>query len=901
MLAARLLSFLVCSFLWSISVLAEEPFSFEKTPGKLPKTVIPLHYELWINPDVEAMAFSGEVSIDINILQAVTEVVLNSHNLKVTTARIRSSDPSSVPITTRQPSKQSVVPLHRETPWEGMSVFLDSTNQLLSLKSSTLVKPGNYQLRLEFSGRISESPVGLFLIKYKAPSGSKKMLATQFEATDARQVFPCFDEPVFRATFSLSVEVPFGETPVSNMPVARSIPAGQARKKVSFERTPSMPTYLLVLVVGELEQISSRAGRIETRVWFTEGKREKAAYALNNSKRLLAYFENYFGVDYPLPKLDHIALPGGFGGAMEHWGAITYNESTILFDPKVSSQNVKERSFGIMAHEMAHQWFGNLVTMAWWDNLWLNEGFASWMGAKATDALNPDWFHWMRVDGGKVGLMALDAQKSTHPIQRPVLSEAQIGDAFDGITYQKGMFFIRMLEDYLGEHDFQKGLQRYMRTHAFGNTTTADLWADLAAVSQRPVAQFAAGWTEQPGLPIVIATSECVNGRQELKLHQERFSLLDPKAAPLRWQIPISIATVNRKKSQIRTLLEDAPITLKLQHCDEPIKLNAGSRGYYRVAYDRSLFDRLRRSFNNLDQGDQVNFLSDAWAMVETDRLPVADYLEIIPELLNGTSVAVWDQVLGSIGGMDHLLDENPIQREFRRRIRVMLFPVLLKHGFRSKAGETSNQGLLRAQLINLLGAVEQPEVLEEAKRRFEDYLKNPSHLTGNLRPILLRIVGHHASTKEYNDLIRLARAAALEEDRGVLLASLAGAKNAELATRTLNLSLTKEFPPTQSARLVSMVSATGTHAQLAWDFMKKHHRELLALTGGPFMNKYAGTTVAGFSDDSHASEYVEFTKTNYPADSLPKAEEAADQIRYKSYMKRLITHSLETWVKKHR
>ncbi len=880
-------SFSLFLVLSCLGVFAEEPFSFNKTPGKLPKTVVPHHYELSLKPKIESSSFTGSEVIEVEVLESVSEIVLNAHNLTIATAHSRSADGGGIPTT----------PVPTSAHWKDLAISLDVTNQCVNLRSSTAFAPGRHLIRLDFSGKISQSPVGMFLIKYKSPSGPKEMIATQFEATDARQVFPCFDEPAFRASFSLTVEVPLGVTPVSNMPVSQSVVSTETSKKVSFLKTPSMPTYLLVLVVGELDHIEGRVGGIETRVWFTEGKRNKALYALKNSERLLTYFQKYFDVPFPLPKLDHIALPGGFGGAMEHWGAITYNESTVLFDPAQNSQDTKERSFAIMAHEMAHQWFGNLVTMAWWDNLWLNEGFASWMGTKATDNLNPSWNHWLRVDTGKIGLMALDAQKSTHPIQRPVKSESQIGDSFDGITYQKGMFFIRMLEDYLGEEKFQQGLRQYMKRHAFGNTTTADLWAEMAEASQQDVARFAAGWTEQPGLPVILASTTQVGREKSVVLRQERFTLLDPNAQPLKWKVPVTIATPGSKGSLARTLLEETPVSLKLGAGNQPIKLNAGSRGYYRTAYDAPMFKQLSCSWHKFSPSDQVNFLSDAFAMVETERLSASEYLDLIPAMGKGTSLPVWEQGLAGLGLIDSLLEGNVMQRGYRSRVIALLQSVVAEIGFQSRAGDSPQLGLLRARLMGLLGGLGSQAIIDEARKRFTFYVKDPSSLTGALRPTLLRIVGQYASKEDYAELLRLARAATLEEESGMLLSAIASASNPDLANQTLSLSLAGEFSPVQSTRLVSAVSNTGRHASLAWDFMKQHHRQLMELLGGPFMNAYAGSTVAGFSDTAHATEYVEFIKANYPPDALAKAEEAADRIRYKAHLKQLISSSVESWI----
>ena len=867
------LVFALLGLAWFARLAAEERFSFAATPGKLPKDVIPRHYELELKPDLESATFTGRETVEIDVLQTTRRVVLNAAELIITSARRAKGGP--------------------------FQVTLDETNQLAVLDAALPLAPGRHRLELEFSGRIGESAAGMFIIKYTAPGGPKKMVATQFEATDARRVFPCFDEPAFRATFGLTAVVPSGLKAVSNMPVLDTKPGADGWKKVRFARTPSMPTYLLVLVAGELEEIHGRAGKVDTHVWFSEGKQDQARYALENSKRLLAYYEKYFGVAFPLPKLDHIAMPGGFGGAMEHWGAITYNEGRILFDPKSSSQDLREESFGIMAHEMAHQWFGNLVTMAWWDNLWLNEGFASWMGTKSTDALNPEWAAWVRTDAGRDGLMSRDARKSTHPIQRAVASESQIGDAFDDITYQKGMCFIRMLEDYLGEKPFRSGLQRYFRRHKYSNTTTADLWNAMAEASGKPVGEFAAGWTEQPGLPVVVASSRCVNGGQELELKQERFTLMDPRPAPLRWKIPVSSARLGAKSGAAQVLIGNDPVTIKAGRCEEAVILNAGNRGYYRVAYDRPMFERIRANWKSLSVADRVGFLGDAWAMAETGRIPADGYLDLLPHLADETSLAVWGQSLATLGLVDGLLAGQAIQSDFRKRVIALLHPAVARLGLQAQPGESAGRGQWRARVLAMLGAMGEPEVVAEAKRRFAEFCRDPKTLTGDLRGAFLNVVGEHAAPAEYEALTRLAKAAVQEEDRGLYLAALARAMEPEFARRTLALSLSKDFPPAPSAQLVAGVSATGRHAQAAWDFSREHFKELLALVDGPFENMYAGSTVAGFSDDAHAAEYVEFIRANRHPDALAKAEEAADNIRYKAFLKRQILPAVESWSRK--
>jgi aminopeptidase N len=503
-----------------LAICAGAPFSFESTPGELPKTVLPRHYTIRIEPDLKHFTTRGSVTVDIQVLKPVREIVLNALDLKISRASLIAPSPVTL------------------KPKPGLS------GQTVSLQLPAELAPGNYRLALEFSGKIGEQAQGLFCVKYPTPSGRKVLLCTQMEATDARRMFPCWDEPVYRATFALTVVVPQKHLAVSNMPVERETALKGGLKEVVFARTPSMASYLLALISGELEELTGQADGVQIRVITTEGRREQGRYALEAAQKLLAYYDNYFGIKYPLPKLDHIAIPGGLTDAMENWGAITYNERDLLFDPHSSSQSTKREIFLTVAHEMAHQWFGDLVTMAWWDDLWLNEGFASWMETKATDHFNPDWQVWLSASLEKADVMSRDARSTTHPIQQPVRNEGEANDAFDSITYLKGQAFLRMLESYLGEAVFRQGIHLYLSDHLYSNTTTADLWDALGRASGKPVKALADCWTSQPGLPVVKVRTDCVNEELVVSLEQDRFTVQDPDAPPLSWEIPVSLMPV---------------------------------------------------------------------------------------------------------------------------------------------------------------------------------------------------------------------------------------------------------------------------------------------------------------------------------------------------------------------
>src|SRR5438067_1962728 len=488
--------FLVFAAVTSLN--AEKPFEFAATPGKLPKHIRPIEYAIRIQPDLAKMTFSGSETVQLNVEYPTRGIVFNALDLSITEARVD------------------------QNPIASSAVKADTKSELVTLSLAEELRRGEHTLALKFTGKINQFGRGLYYAKYQEQgTGAKKLLlGTQFEATDARRLFPCWDEPVFRARFQLSAVVPENWMAISNMPIAseRKVPAG---REVTFQPTPSMSSYLNVFCAGEFDAIESETEGVRLRIVTTKGKAESGRYALESTAQILRYYNQYFGIPYPLPKLDQLAIPGGFGGAMENWGGITYYETALLFDPANSSAATKQTVYEVIAHEVAHQWFGDLVTMAWWDNLWLNEGFASCMGTKCTAHFNPHWEVWLeksvpRDPARRIGIpkeqaMEGDARATTHPIQQRALTEAEANNAFDDITYKKGQSFLRMLESFLGEEPFRNGIRRYIHAHQYSNSTTADLWNALSEASGKPVADIAAGWTEQPGFPVVTVKREANN------------------------------------------------------------------------------------------------------------------------------------------------------------------------------------------------------------------------------------------------------------------------------------------------------------------------------------------------------------------------------------------------------
>jgi aminopeptidase N len=848
---------------------AEEPFSLEKTPGKLPRDVVPKHYAIRIEPDLEAATFRGRETIEIDVRKPVRALVLNANALEITRAQIDG---------------------------RAFTPQLDDAEQTLTLPLAEELPAGVHRLELEFSGKLGEQPFGLFIARYQDGTLQKRALSTQMEATDARRMFPCWDEPVFRATFELTAVVPAVLTAVSNMPIAAETALAEGLKEVRFARTPPMASYLIALFAGELESIEDEVDGVKLRMLTTAGKREQARYALEATKKILPFYNQYFGTKYPLPKLDQIAFPSTGASGMENWGAILYADTALLFDPAASSQSTRERVFGVVAHEIAHQWFGDLVTMAWWDNLWLNEGFASWMGTKATDHFNPEWQMWLRTSGEKEWAMSLDARATTHPIQQPVATEEAANDAFDEITYQKGQSFLRMVESYLGEQAFREGLRSYMRKHAYSSTTTADLWKALEDASGKPVRSFAAGWTQQPGFPVVKLSETTADGAIAVEIAQERFTLNQTNAEPLFWAIPILLGPAAAPLDAQVILLKETKLPPMPIEAGLALKANIGDVGYYRAWYDDALFKRLHKATPLMATADRLSLLNDAWAMALAGRSPVTRCLDLIGTLRDDTSYAIVDRLVDACWFIHELERGQPGAAAFDARARQLLAPHLARLGWDAKPDEKQLDALLRSSLIETLGALGDEAVLAEARRRFRAFLAKGEPLPGDLRRAVLGLVGRGADAETWEKLHELACAETSTEQKHTYYRALACAHSGELASRTLALSLTDELVPEHATWLVRQVSGDGEQPELALEFAKANLKVLLAKVGALNANSYVPGLFRGFTDEARAGELETFAKANLPPEAGYQVAKAADEIRFKASLKKRLLPDIDAW-----
>ncbi len=852
-----------------VAASAEEPFALDKTPGKLPKDVVPRHYAIRIEPQIAAATFRGSETIDIEVRTPVRQIVLNSRGLEITNARLGG---------------------------QVLSPQLDERKQTLTFNLREELPAGTHRLALEFSGKLGEQPFGLFLSRYQDGPAQKHALATQMEATDARRMFPCWDEPVFRATFALTAVVPAAHTAVSNMPAVSETALAEGWKEVRFAKTPSMASYLIAFFAGEMELIEGEAEGVKLRVLTTPGKREQARYALEATQKILPFYNEYFGTKYPLPKLDQVALPSTGASGMENWGAILYNDTALLYDPATSSQWTKERVFEVVAHEIAHQWFGNLVTMAWWDNLWLNEGFASWMGTKATDRFNPEWQTWLRSSGEKEWAMSLDARATTHPIQQRVETEEAANDAFDEITYQKGQSFIRMLESYLGEQAFREGIRGYMQRHAFSSTTTADLWQALEDASGKPVRTFAAGWTQQPGFPVIKLSEKIADGSRAVEIAQERFTLHQSRPEPLFWAVPIALGPAAAPLDARVVLLKETRLPPMPIEPGLALKANVGDVGYYRVWYDDALFKRLHKASPLMAAADRLNLLNDAWAMALADRSPVTRPLDLISTLGEDPAYAIASRIVDTCMFIHELERGEPGETAFHEWAIRLLRPHLARLGWDARAGESQLDGLLRGSVIGALGTFGDEPVRAEAARRFRVFVAKGEPIPSDLRRVVLGLAGRDADAENWEKILAFARAESSTEQKRNLYHALASTRSAELASRTLAIALTDELIPEDATRLVRQVGDQGEHPVLALEFARANLDALLAKVGALHANSYVPGLFRPFNEAARADELEALARTKLPPEAEYQVAKVADEIRFKASLKRRLLPDIDAW-----
>jgi aminopeptidase N len=810
--------------------------------------------------------------VDLRFRQASATIVLNSLDQKITSALLDG-----------QPVK---------------GVEVDADAQLVTISLAKPAAPGRHRLRLSYTGVLQQHPPGPYVQEFVAPGGAKGLvLSTKFEPTYARRLFPCWDEPAFRATFQLAVTVPAAWATVSNMPLATRVQHGSLATS-TFQRTPKMPTYLLEFTGGDLAHIAGDAGRTKVAIWAVRGQQKDGALALANARQILADYNDYFGVPFPLPKLDSIAVPGGFSGAMENWGAITYNDQLLLVSAS-STLNDRQTVYSVQAHEMAHQWNGDLVTMGWWDDLWLNESFASWRAAAETDLRNPDWHWWEVQDESKEGAMRADAGANSHPIEQHVASEVQVQNAFDPqITYQKGQAVLRMLEAYLGPDAFRDGIRAFMKAHAYSNASSADLWNALERVSGRAVGKLAAGWTEQAGFPLVTVTPTCdAEGRRTLSLSQKRFLLQGSDASGSRWQVPLQIRSGPDAAPQAVLLTQDGQ-TVPAGRCGQALSLNAGAVGFYRTQYDSDTLQTDTRDFASLSWGDRIALLDDQWALVESGAQKLPTYLALVETMGSDVNERAWAQVTRSLGSIEYDERGTPGHEAFTVYARSILKPLADRLGWQELAADTPGVRKLRRTVIADLGAWGEPDVVAEARKRFASFVADRGSLSADDQTMVLSIVARHADAATFQQLHDVARGASNETELRRYFAAMMQVGDPQLAQQAARFALSDEIPPQAGAlRLQLMMSLNDANPQLAWTTFRQNVDPVMAPHGQYRALILAQYVPQIFWNSAPPEDLETWIKTQVPADMAPVIARGMEEARFLVAEKALLIQAADDYL----
>ena len=854
---------------------APDPTADPLAPTQLPRGVVPSHYDISVTPHAASLTFDGNATVSIDVLEPTTSITLNALDMTF----------SSVRLTSVTGEREIALP----------QVSVDGAAQTATFAFPDLIPAGKYRLAMSYSGKIGAQAAGLFALDYDTNGGEKRALYTQFENSDARRFIPSWDEPAYKATFTLDVTVPSGDMAVSNLPAASETDLGGGLKRVQFRPSPKMSTYLLFLGVGDFDRVTTVADGTEIGVITQKGLARQAEFALQSAKAVLHEYNEYFGVPYPLPKLDNIAAPGNsqFFSAMENWGAIFTFEHSLLLNPAVATQGDKERVFNVAAHEMAHQWFGDLVTMRWWDDLWLNEGFASWMADRTTQKLHPEWNTALDADYREAA-MGLDAVETTHPVVQHVETVEQANQAFDAITYSKGQAVISMLEAYVSPDVWRDGVRRYIAAHAYGNTVSDDLWRAMEAVSDKSITEIAHDFTLQPGVPLIrVSSGACENGTTTLTLAQGEFTKDRPNKTPLRWRVPVIARSLDGPPA--RALVSDGKATLTVPGCG-PVIVNAGQSGYYRTLYAPAQLATLKDRFDDLAPIDQLGLMGDTWAEGMAGLQPAPDYLDLVAAVPADAAPRVWDNVAEVLDTLDgYYRGDETRQAKLRAFGIAKLSPVMAKVGWKARRGESAPVTILRTQLIRVLSALGDTSVIHEARRRYAAQATDPAAVPPALRRTILAVVARHADAATWDELHEAAKAEKSQLIKDQLYRLLASTDNDALARRALDLALTNEPGATNSAGMIRSVGYF--HPDMAFDFAVTHRAQVDKLVDANSRSRYYPSLGSGSLDPAMIGKINAFAEANIASRSRRPAATAIANIKYRLMIRNERLPAIDAWL----
>ena len=847
---------------------------------RLPKTVLPQHYSLTLTPDLQAATFTGSEVIDVALTQPASTITLNAHDLTFKSVKIDAAGKDQT-----------------------ASVSLDKEKEQATFTVPSQMPAGKAIIHIDYTGILNDQLRGFYLSK----TARRNYAVTQFESTDARRAFPSFDEPAFKATFDVTLIVDKGDTAISNGPIVSNTPGpGPDKHTLKFLTTPKMSTYLVAFLVGDFKCTSGEQDGVAIRTCATPDKVGLTSYGEDVAKFVLHYYDNYFGIHYPLKKLDLVALPDFEAGAMENFGAITYRETALLIDPKTASVNAKREVALVIAHEMAHQWFGDLVTMQWWNNIWLNEGFASWMENKPVAAMHPEWNIDQMVAANMNDTLNLDAQPTSRPIRARADTPAEIEQMFDGISYGKASDVLLSVENYVGPETFREGVHAYLSAHEYGNATAQDFWNAQTATSHKPVDKIMRSLVEQAGVPL-LTFGQPENGK--VSVSQRRFYLSPSVRTDIsqKWTLPVCFKTSDDKQACELVTPETTSINV-------PQSLiffaNAGGKGYYRASYAPADYSALASHIeSSLSPAERISMLGDEWAQVRDNKATVGDYLNLVSAVKADSNAGVIATALGGLGtigarggdqgglgAIESRVAATPKEKtELDAWVRQIFAPEYARLGSPSLSDSPDKQQL-RAILFAALGKAGDQQIVAEAREISSKYLANPRSVDPNLARTAMQITARNGDAALFDKLQQISQSSTNPEIQIGALRLLAMFENPELAERALEYAVSGKVRNQDAAIQLAIALDNDKTRDLTWKFIQNHWDQVQKEFTPEMGSILVGATSA-FCSESARNEVSQFFSTHKVPDADQALKHAVERINDCVELRKLQQQQLKAWL----
>jgi aminopeptidase N/puromycin-sensitive aminopeptidase len=853
-------------------------FGLAASAQRLPTNVIPESYDLTFTPNLEKATFSGEETIHVRLLKPAKTITLNSAEIEYQEVKITAgSFHMVVPATTDEKSDQATFAIPVELPAR------------------------DYFIHIKYTGILNGQLRGFYL----SQTAKRRYAVTQFESTDARRAFPCFDEPAYKAVYNIKLVIDKDDTAISNGKIISDTPGpGDAKHTLAFSPSPKMSTYLVAMMVGDFVCKAGAADGIPIRVCTVPGKENLVGWALTSAENILKFYNKYYYTKYPFQKLDIIAFPDFAAGAMENVAAITYRETDLFFDEKTSPLDARENVTSVLAHEMAHQWFGDLVTMKWWDDIWLNEGFATWMAWKPMESWKPEWKAGLDEVEQSDTALATDSIASIRAIRAKADTPAEIDALFDGIAYGKAASVLRMVEAYVGSEAYRKGVNEYLQAHAYGNATAENFWNTMAKSTGKPVDKIMASFIDQPGAPMITVRSKCSGNVTNVTLTQQRFfadhATLDAGSKEV-WHVPVALRAAGSKVA-VHEILSSREQTFELPGCASWVLANAGGLGYYRAEYGAEAFGKMSAELEkSFSPAERISFLGDAWAMVRVGRVKIGDYLDAVQSVASDRNRAVIDQAIGLIPRIHNSLATGEDRMAFEAWVLKFLGPVANDLGSQPATGESGERAALRTDVLNMLTAYgNDPALVAKAKFTAEEFMRDPASVDIELAQTALGIVAQTGNAALYDRYMEHMKSAKTPDEYYSYFFALADFRDPALTKRTFEFVLSPAVR-NQDLRLINALFNSDATQPAAWELLKLHFKELQAKAGADIGGGGAGFVgiAAQFCDAKMRDESQEFfTSQHIPGTERP-LRNARDRVNACIELRALQQKNLSDYLKK--